>query len=151
MPRFSTAPNSLTPTVGIYSFGVKGNITPKCQFTVDVTKFRDPSGQKQFKNLNGIDPEVRDWVGEDARMAGVVENCLLIADDLLKPKAVADGEKTTVAPASAWLSIAFKDHHGRWAAPAVAELVAEALSKAGFTVATTHYGLKEADGKPVVL
>lgn len=139
-------------TVGVFSYGTKGNVIPKVQFDFDVTKFRDPTGQKQFKGTNGISPDVRDWVGEDERVWAVIQDCLLLADDLVKPKSQSTGGvKMEVAPVSGWLSFAFHDYHGKWAGPAVAELVAEALSKAGYVVATTHYGLKTKSGEPVVL
>ena len=154
MPRVKSMTNAdPKPTIGVYSFGSKGNVFPKVQFEFDVSKLRDPSGQKQFKGLNGVDPEVRDWVAQDTRVQGIVDNCLLLADDLVKPKKreTSDGVVATVVPVSGWLSFSFKDVHGRWAGPAVAEAVAEAFSKAGYTVATVHCGLKVPGGGTVVM
>jgi hypothetical protein len=131
------------PTIGIYSYGVKGSARPTAQFDFDVSKWRDPSGQKQFAGrTSGQEPEVRDWAGEDNRTEAVISACLLLANDLVKPHPRGNGTTTTLIPESAWLSFAFHDVHGRWAAPAIAELVADALDKAGYTVAVAHHGLK---------
>ena len=133
----STAPKA---TIGIYSYGSKGSVFPKTQFDFDLTKFRDPGGQKQFNGVIGTHSSVKEWMKEDERVSALISDCKLIADDLVKPKPRVDGSKTEVTAQSAWLSIAFHDFHGKWAAPAVAELVADALNDAGYTICVTHYG-----------
>ena len=131
--------------IGVYSFGSKGPATPKSQFEFDVSKFRDPAGQKQFKGGCGVDPDVRAWVGEDDRVPAIIANCLLLAEDLIRAKPSTTGARTE-APAD-WLSFSFRDFHGRWASPAVAELVADALSRAGYVVAVKHFGLVDREVK----
>ena len=131
------------PVIGVYSFGAKGGKSPVTQFECDVTEWRDPAGQKQFKKVNGTHPDVRGWMKEDKRVQAVINHCLLLADDLVKPKSREVGETTQVEALSGWLSFSFKDHHGKWAAPAVAELVARALSNAGYFVGVRHVNLDQ--------
>ena len=107
------------PVVGIYSFGSKNSSAPAAQFSFDVSAFRDPTGQKQFEGKDGTDPEVVKWVLCDDRARAVVAHCLLLADDLVKPKV--RGDKAEPTAQSQWLSFSFKDFHGKWTAPAVAE------------------------------
>ena len=132
---------SFRPNIGIYS----GTETkhPVGQFEFDVSKFRDPAGQVQFRlqelkeaGINGTTPEVRDWVAKDRRVPIIISECRLLAEDLISPKT--DGK-----PISAWLSFSFVDTHGKWIAPAVAELVANHLSDAGFNILVHHAGLKK--------
>ena len=132
---------SFRPNIGVYS-GTE-NKHPIGQFKFNVSTFRDPAGQVQFKQkdsneagLNGTVPEVRDWVAKDRRVPIIVKECRLLAEDLIAPQA--DGKAV-----SAWLSFSFVDYHGRWIAPAIAELVANHLSEAGFNVLVHHAGLKE--------
>ncbi len=125
------------PNIGIYSFGENSANPPNAQFEFDVRLFRDPVGQKQFNRALGIQPDVRDWVGQDKRAKGVIEMCQMLAEDLIRPHKKGDKEE----PISIWLSLSFRDHHGKWIAPAIAELVANQLDKDGFTVAVCHHEL----------
>lgn len=132
--------------IGVYSFGTKnvsGQKRQFAQFEFDVSKLRDPQGQKQFSGSNGLDKKVQEWIKDDIRISGLVRECLLIADDLVKPKARVDGTKTEVTQVSSWLSFSFKDFHGKWTAPAIAEIVANALSEAGYNVAIFHREFKD--------
>lgn len=140
MPRATSVndPN-FKPQIGIYSYASTAQKSLAGQFEFDVSQFRDPAGQKQFlgRDICGVDAEVRDWVGQDRRVPVLVKECRLLAEDLIRPK---QNEK---APCQ-WLSISFKDRHGKWIAPAVAELVANALSDDGFTITVYHSGTKQA-------
>lgn len=128
------------PQIGVYSYGskgIKGEIS--AQFEFDVTQFRDPSGQKQFKGAKGSDPDVRDWVCQDRRLPAILDMCILLAEDLLKPRKHGGTEEVI----SHWLSLAFKDHHGKWIAPAIAEAVANRLSDANYRVLVVHHDLQK--------
>ena len=132
------------PTIGVYSMGsVNGSDRQFSQFQFDVNKLRDPCGQKQFYGMTGRNVEVQTWLKVDERVAAITRECLLLADDLVKPKPREDGTRTEVRPASTWLSFAFRDFHGKWIAPAMAEIVAHELSDAGYTVALFHRELKD--------
>jgi len=137
MPR-TTKNKPEKPQIGIYSHKI-GKIVGS-QFEFDLLSFRDPAGQKQFTNMNGSYPAVRDWVKQDKRFPSLVQDCLLIADDLIKDK-VREGK--TVPAVCSWLSFSFKDYHGKWASVAVTELVADALSDAGYLVSVYHSGIPE--------
>ena len=126
------------PEIGVYSYGskgAKGEIS--AQFEFDVTRFRDPSGQQQFKGAKGSDPDVRDWVCQDRRLPAILDMCMLLAEDLLKPRKHGDREEVI----SQWLSFAFKDYHGKWIAPAIAEAVANKLSDSNYRVLVIHHDL----------
>lgn len=143
MPRIPFNTKGERPQIGIYSYG---NIQPQDfagQFEFDVSTLRDPAGQQQFKGMNGLYPEVRDWVGSDRRVSIIIKDILLLSDDMAKPKAK-EG-KSTPEPISPYVSFSFKDHHGKWISPAIAELVADVLIKEGFRVAVHHRGIVPAD------
>ena len=143
MPRVAAGPSTvpMDADIGIYSFGEKGNVTPKVQFEFDCTSLRDPTGQKQFANLTGTSVAVREWIKADDRVNAIVASCRLLANDLIKPKPRTSFGKTEMIQVSKWLSFSFKDFHGKWAAPAMAELVADALDLDGYKVTVVHYGL----------
>lgn len=135
MPRLtSVADKSMRPQIGVYSFGTVAQGSTG-QFEYDVTQFRDPGGQKQFEGMNGTYPKVKQWMLQDRRVPIIIEDCLLLADDLVRAKQIDSNMTKSV---STWLSFAFKDFHGKWTAPAVAELVADALSDAGYVVVVYH-------------
>ncbi len=139
MPRITSLEDSaIKPNVGIYSYASNGSRNIVGQFEFDVSSFRDPLGQKQFlTKSSGIDPEVRDWVGQDHRVPILIKECRMLAEDLIRHKK--DGQ----AAPSTWLSFSFKDFHGKWISPAVAELVADELSNAGFMVTVYHSAIKK--------
>lgn len=102
------------------------------QFSFDVGKFRDPIGNKKLTNMfyDGVHIAVRDWVKEDPKIPGLLDQCLLIANDR-----ITHGEVK-------FLSLAFRDYHGKWISRAVAELVATHLSSAGYSVGVIHEEIK---------
>ena len=143
MPRIVPGTSGVPPNadIGIYSFGEKGNVFPRVQFEWDCRSLRDPTGQKQFAALTGAHDSVKSWVKEDERVATIISCCRLIANDLIKPKARTTTGTTEIVQISKWLSFSFKDFHGKWSAPAMAELVADALDLDGYKVTVVHYGL----------
>lgn len=144
MPRvkFTDTASNDGSKIGVYSFGDKVGGGPAAQFEFDVTKLRDPAGQKQFSGMNGTNPAVRAWVSADKRVEAILNQCLILADDLIKPKQRETSGVIRYDPVSTWLSFAFRDYHGKWASPAIAELVADALDKEGYQVYVIHHSLK---------
>lgn len=135
--RVTAFNGEIKPSIGIYSFGDNCVKPPAAQFEFNVSLFRDPIGQKQFNRAYGTQPDVRDWVAQDKRMPGVIQMCQLLAEDLIRPHKKGDHTESI----SSWLSISFKDHHGKWIAPAVAEAVANQLDADGFNVIVLHHEL----------
>jgi RNase adaptor protein for sRNA GlmZ degradation len=135
--RLTSFKGDVKPEIGIYSFGENCDKKPQAQFEFDVSKFRDPVGQKQFNKAVGTQADVRDWVGQDKRVPALVQQCRILAEDLIRPHKK-DGKDEQI---SAWLSLSFKDHHGKWISPAIAELVANQLDLDGFKVVVCHHNL----------
>ena len=127
------------PVVGLYSFGTRTGHDPMSQFEFDVSKLRDPAGQKQFSISNGMDTAVHAWLAQDDRVGQIVWICRLLASDMLAKRMFMDRE---VAPASTWVSFSFKDYHGKFISPAVACIVAEALKADGFPPMVYHLSLQ---------
>lgn len=102
------------------------------QFDFNVSKFRDPQGNAKLMKLyhDGQHVEVKEWIKIDPRMQGIIDATLLIAYDRLKHGI------------QKFLSIGFRDFHAKWISRAVAEIVADALSDAGFSVGVIHESLK---------
>jgi hypothetical protein len=122
--------------VSIYSWGLddyKGanRVEPIVKYRIDCSTWRNPECHKEVTTgrLNGLDPNILKWIAEDGRVGLVSRECYRLAKMLL------DGQKET------YITIGFVDHHGRWIAPAVAELVASDLED-HYAVGVEHYGLK---------
>lgn len=128
---------SLTPLqqaeLGIYTYGrlVPREAPPMSQYVIDVAGLRDPLSNRGFKHKysDGRPGEVQDFVREDSRMNAILDTVKLIAHMQLRSMA-GDGK---------WLSFGIRDHHGKWIAPAVGEILADELSRAGYKVALHHH------------
>lgn len=114
----------------IYSLK-KDSVKVSLELDIDVSSFRDPLGHKTLtKEFNdGRAMAVRDWIKVDPRIPGLIESILLYTYDKL------------IHGKQRQLVIGFRDHHGKWIAPAVAEIVADALDKKAFTVGVLHDAL----------
>lgn len=121
--------------VGIYTYGNKSKNPnrPQVNYVVNVERIRDPQSNRGFKKTyaDGRAGEVLDFVKEDPRMEAILDNIRIICHTHLRSPA-ADGH---------WLAIGIMDHHGHWIAPAVGELVCNALCRDGYKVNIAHYDL----------
>ena len=124
------------PQVGVYSFSTREGRMPNAQMEFDCSKLRDPQGQRQFSGYTGDGEQVRKWVAKDPRVDAIIQSCRMVAADLLTIQTGHSAARTD------WVSFSFKDPQGKWISPAVAELVAEALSEDGWKVATEHARLE---------
>lgn len=118
--------------LGIYTYSkasLKKTYSPK--YLIDVSNFRDPIGQMEFKTKykDGRAGAVQAWVKEDPKMNALLASVREIVHSEVK------------ATGAQWISIGFTDHHGIWLAPAIAELVADDLVIEGYTVGVVHYEL----------
>lgn len=129
-----------TPEIGLYSYSSHSKESPPtAQYVIDVSHLRDPLSNRGFKNTepDGCSPAVKKFVRDDPRVGAIVETVEMLAYMLLRSPGV--DHKTY---AGTWLSVAFRDHHGRWIAPSVAEIVADKLSPS-YRVAVQHFELKD--------
>lgn len=101
--------------VGIYS--AKIGAIPNSTYIIDVSNFRDPMGQKEFRKLDGRDEKVKEWINSDRRVPALIDAVAQVAIDAAKNAGVN------------YLSICLYDHHGKWIAPALAEIVADKLAE----------------------
>jgi hypothetical protein len=127
MPRVDHAKAEL----GIYTFGKDSPNRPgSVQYIIDCAGLRDPgsSGSLRKTYTDGRPGEVQQYVNEDPRVRAIIETIRTIAFMHLRSQG-ADGK---------WLSFGLQDHHGKWIAPAVGELAADALSNAGYGVSLHH-------------
>jgi hypothetical protein len=113
--------------VGIFSLH-QDMTSPIPQFEFDLSHFRDPIGNAHLRKncLDGTDPKVQTWIKEDPRLEAVKQNCLILAEDMIRHQG------------SKWLSIGLRDHHGKWISRAVVEIVADYLAANGFDVGVLH-------------
>lgn len=111
-------------SVGLFSLSTKNTVYHS--YVIDLSTFRDPLGQANFKPLDGRAKEVQEWIKLDPRFPAIRDACRQIVADVI------GGQKRT------WLSIAFKDFHGTHISPAVAELIAHDLLSRGYSVGVTH-------------
>lgn len=110
--------------IGLYSVPTSKPI-PDIIFNwkFDVSKFRDPIGQKDLRNLDGRDTKVQAFLLEDPRMKPLLHAVKLIA-----------------AQKDKWTSIAFFDHHARYISVGIVELVARELDSTGLNIYISHQG-----------
>lgn len=115
--------------VVIYTYGKMTTPLPCVKYYVNVAQYRDPSGQKQLKALDGTALSVQEFMTADKRVP------LLVSEiEALAHLHVRAGKESHI-------TVGLEDHHGKWIAPAIAELVAARLDKVGFRVATVHRAL----------
>lgn len=119
----------------IYTLGEKnppaGNtLRPStARYYFQVANFRDPQSKRGLRLLDGRDEPVKKFVGADPRVKLIRDEVLSLAYTHIR------GEK------EAFFSLALEDRHGKWIAPAIGEIVADALDDAGFKVVVVHRGL----------
>jgi hypothetical protein len=124
-------------TVGIYSFARTATQTSLVHYTIDVSNFRDPMGNKALTTVcrNGTDQRVKDWITADSRYTAIMESVESL---------VADADTRHIP----WLSIGFSDHHGKWASVALADMATAILKEGGFNVNCVHHGLIQRNSIP---
>lgn len=123
--------------VGIYTYGEKGKAAsvPNAQYVINVAGLRDPSSNRGYrqKYKDGRPGEIQDYVKEDPRVEAIVHQIKMLAHIGLRSDAQ-DGK---------FLSFALRDHHGVWIAPAIGEIVTDALDREGYAVALFHFELSK--------
>ncbi len=120
--------------IGIYTFGDKShNYVGTCQYYIQVAGLRDPgsSGSIRSQYVDGRAGGVQQYIKEDPRVEAIAQTIRAIAWMHLRSQ----------ARDNKWLSFGLVDHHGRWIAPAVGEIVADQLSQSGYAVSLYHADL----------
>jgi len=123
----------------LYTYGKKvksKRSIPNVDYVIDVDGLRDPLSNRGFKrtHADGRPGAIQDFVKEDPRVGSIVDTVKLLGEVHLRSK----------ARDHAWISVALRDHHGRWIAPAVGEIVAGALDSEGYKVYLSHVDLEVA-------
>lgn len=113
--------------VNIISFGKVTAIPPTPKYLIDVSSLRDPSCQFTKTHSDGRSPDIQAWLRLDPRVDIIVREIKQICAVHL------DSMKES------YISIGFHDHHGKWIAPCVAEIVASEITH---TVSVEHKELK---------
>lgn len=111
-----------------------GRTTPLvAKYVIDVSTVRDPTGQKAFHRFgDGRHPDVQKWMAPDPKVKAIIREAGILAAQHI------------TAMKDSFLGIGVQDHHGRWAAPAMAEMIADYLADAGYRVSVLHRGLGQA-------
>lgn len=118
------------PKSAITVHSYRGGNGPLIRWSCDVSNFRDPIGQKQFKHLNGKNEQVREFVAKDPRVKLVIEEFCALAHVVIKEAN------------EPYVSFGVYDRHGLYIAPAIVEMLVEALRAEGFQVYTQHHEVK---------
>lgn len=116
-------------SITVHSYRGNANV-PLVRWSVDVSNYRDPIGQKHFKHLNGKSEVVREFVAKDPRVKVVIEEFCTIAHVTIKEAK------------ESYVSFGLYDRHGLYIAPAIAEMLVEALRAEGFQVYAQHHEIK---------
>lgn len=119
--------------VGIYSWGSSPKAPgrwPATQYEFDLSAFRDPKGNPSTRLLNdGLDNDVVEFIKQDPRYPGIEEIVEMLVSDYI------DGKR------GVWITFGFRDYHGTYISPAVAEAVRRALTAKGYRVYASHVSL----------
>lgn len=118
------------PQCEIAIYTNKKAIGSRSKYQFDASVLRDPTGNKDLRRYkDGRAKEVQAWMKADPRVEIMIWTILGLAFSHLR------------SLKENFMSVGIEDHHGIWAAPALAELVADRLDEAGFKVSVTHRGL----------
>lgn len=118
--------------VSIYTWGKKEakESYHNPRWIIDVSDWRNPECNAAMRKYpDGRNPEVIKWMEEDPRVGVLSKQLRSISHMMLRSM------KDT------WITIGIIDHHGKWTAPAIAEIVANDLAS-HFTVGVEHRNLK---------
>lgn len=107
-----------TAQIGLFVVGAQNRVGAMYEF--NCFNFRDPMGQPDLRELSGISPAVQLFIADDPKTQPLIDHCLLLAHDRVKKQN------------DPYLSLLFRDHHGKWISRALAELVSKALEKEGY-------------------
>jgi hypothetical protein len=131
MPRVLAGTGSAQ--LALYSCGVETDPQPNANYIIDVSGLRDPLSNRGFRytHNDGRALDVQKFVEEDPRIDAIRQQVAILAY-------LHFGGRRD-AP---WMSLAFRDHHGKWISPAVTELMAESLSNMGYAVSVHHFALE---------
>lgn len=112
--------------LGIYSMSGDTR-NPIANIEFDLNQFRDPLGNLSLRKscADGKDPDVQDWIKEDPRYLPLLNQCIILVKD-------------HYYNGGAWMSIGFRDHHGKWISRAVATMIANELASLGYKVGLLH-------------
>lgn len=130
MPRVDHAHAEL----GIYTFGEKSkNFVGTCQYYIKVSGLRDPgsSGGIRSQFADGRAGGVQQYLKDDPRVQAIIDQVRILAYMHLRSQ----------SRDNKWLSFALVDHHGKWIAPALGEMMADQLSQIGYSVSLNHADL----------
>lgn len=111
--------------VGLYSISLSHPPVHHIMYhhRIDVSKWRDPMGQKTLRSRTGLDLDVQAYLSLDPRMGTLRDTVRLIA-----------------AEDRPWTAIALYDYHGRHISAGLVELLGKDLDQAGKIVSITHLG-----------
>lgn len=117
-------------TIGLAEVGlyIAAATTPLTSwYEVNCFNMRDPIGREDLKKLTGADPAVKEFVRADPKLPAIISHCHMLVHDAVKKQGLN------------YISITFRDHHGKWISRAVGELVADHLDKEGYKVNVLDY------------
>lgn len=110
--------------IGLYSLSPASHIGIIPCYVFDVKNMRDPI--HKFRDSDGSDPKLKEWMLEDPRVKAVVDMVRLLVLDHVDHQGCS------------WMTFGFLAHHERWQARGITEIVADALSAEEFKVAVIH-------------
>lgn len=123
---------SVGTTLSIVSFGFSRGVPPFADFVFDVRFLRNPHWDDRLRPLTGRDPEIADYISEDAAFAPALERIESLLT-LLLPRYDAEGK--------AYVTVAFGCTGGRHRSVFVAEEMGRRLRGRGFSPTIAHRDL----------
>lgn len=115
--------------ISLYTYGKISEHQPGANYVIDVFGLRDPMSNRGFNKTfkDGRPKVVQDYVKEDSRVPAILDQVKLLA------------HLHITAGTEKWISLAFRDHHGLWIAPAIGEIAADMLDNLGYRVSLYHF------------
>lgn len=123
--------------IALYTYGRKvktGRVVPSSDYVIDVDGLRDPLSNRGFKNefRDGRPVKVREFIKEDPRVPAIIDTVKLLVEAHVR----------SVGHDRTWVAISLRDHHGKWIAPAIGEVLADTLAADGYKVSLMHIDLE---------
>jgi len=115
--------------VRVSSFGYKYGLPRDADLVIDTRFLPNPYWYRQYRDLTGLDPEVRRFILERPETKQFLDRLWDLVEFLL-PQFVAEGKS--------YLNVAIGCTGGRHRSVVVAEILAHRIKQAGFRVGTRH-------------
>lgn len=118
-----------TAQIGLYACGSADRVGAMYEF--NCFNFRDPMSRDDLRKLTGKDSEVQSFIAKDPKIPALLDHASLLIYDMIK------------VHKNPFISLLFRDHHGKWIARGIVELLIISLQEEDYHYHVLDYANKE--------